>query len=78
MILLPETSIKSTEKIAEKIRRSVEEAKLFCNDKPVTISIGSTLVSQDDTVDTMIVRVDKLLYRAKEAGRNCVIVADMV
>ncbi len=36
----------------------------------VTISIGATLVNDDDTIDTLIKRADALLYKSKTAGRN--------
>ncbi|MDA8423088.1 MAG: sensor domain-containing diguanylate cyclase [Nitrospiraceae bacterium] len=41
----------------------------------VTISIGAAVASSDDTVDSIIRRVDMLMYRSKEAGRNRVTVA---
>jgi GGDEF domain-containing protein len=40
-----------------------------------TISIGVTAHQPSDTIDTMLARVDKALYRAKREGRNCVRVA---
>ncbi len=36
----------------------------------VTISIGATLVNEEDTVDSLIKRADILLYQSKTAGRN--------
>ena len=36
----------------------------------VTISIGATLVSEDDSVDSLIKRGDTLLYTSKQSGRN--------
>ena len=43
-----------------------ENEKLY-----VTISIGATLVNENDTVDSLIKRADTLLYKCKSAGRNC-------
>ncbi len=43
-----------------------ENAKLF-----VTISIGATLINENDTIDSLIKRADTLMYRSKAAGRNC-------
>jgi diguanylate cyclase (GGDEF)-like protein/PAS domain S-box-containing protein len=36
----------------------------------VTISLGATLVTDDDTIDSLIKRADILLYESKKAGRN--------
>jgi len=37
----------------------------------VTISIGATLVAENDTMDRIIKRADTLLYASKAGGRNC-------
>ena len=37
----------------------------------VTISIGATLVKDNDTIDSLIKRADTLLYESKTSGRNC-------
>lgn len=36
----------------------------------ITISVGATLVSENDTMESLIKRADKLLYKSKAAGRN--------
>ncbi|MCP4399070.1 MAG: GGDEF domain-containing protein [bacterium] len=36
----------------------------------VTISIGATLVKENDGIDSLIKRADSLLYQSKTAGRN--------
>jgi diguanylate cyclase (GGDEF)-like protein/PAS domain S-box-containing protein len=36
----------------------------------VSISVGATLVRDDDNVDTLLKRADGLLYESKRAGRN--------
>ncbi len=38
----------------------------------VTISLGATLARKDDTIDSLIRRADRLMYRSKESGRNLV------
>ena len=40
----------------------------------VTVSIGATLVQENDTMDSLLKRVDALLYQSKEKGRNCLTV----
>ncbi len=36
----------------------------------VTISVGATLVREDDTMETLISRADELMYQSKKSGRN--------
>lgn len=38
----------------------------------ITISFGVTAYREEDTIDTLLSRADKLLYAAKVAGRNCI------
>jgi len=37
----------------------------------VTVSLGATLVTKEDTTETIVDRVDQLMYESKNAGRNC-------
>ena len=61
-------------KIAEKTRRRIEASRLneAGQNLSVTISIGATFLSADDTSETVIARADGLMYQSKRAGRNCV------
>jgi diguanylate cyclase (GGDEF)-like protein/PAS domain S-box-containing protein len=43
-----------------------ENEKLY-----VTISIGATLVNENDTIESLIKRADTLMYNSKSTGRNC-------
>jgi len=36
----------------------------------ITVSIGATLATQGDRVDTIVRRADELMYESKKAGRN--------
>jgi diguanylate cyclase (GGDEF)-like protein len=38
----------------------------------VTFSAGVAMCRESDTVDTLLARIDRALYRAKREGRNCV------
>ncbi|MDZ4195891.1 MAG: GGDEF domain-containing protein, partial [Candidatus Izemoplasmatales bacterium] len=60
-------------KIAERLRHvvmssgyQVENGKSIS----VTVSIGGTLIRNDDTMSTLIARADELMYEAKRNGRN--------
>jgi diguanylate cyclase (GGDEF)-like protein/PAS domain S-box-containing protein len=60
--------------IAEKLRSLVEQTVIPTETgKPsVTISIGATLVRNEDTLESLVYRADKLMYISKSNGRNCV------
>ena len=63
------------EEIAERFRVLVGQSMLTdLNSLRLTISIGIALVSVGDTLDSMIRRADENLYRAKQAGKNRVVI----
>lgn len=78
------------EKLAERIRRSVEETTILSDDgQPVkwTVSLGVTeLVSESVSreiqvsafVEKFIQSADSALYQAKNSGRNQLIVRNLV
>jgi diguanylate cyclase (GGDEF)-like protein len=41
-----------------------------CNNKKITISCGITKLIPDDEINQIFIRADKLLYKAKEFGKN--------
>lgn len=73
MLLLYDTGISVASDIAEIIRKCFEST-IFANVKPQTVSIGVTQARIDDTLDTLCIRVDSGLYKAKKSGKNCVVV----
>lgn len=58
--------------IAEKLRKLIENTEINHQDERlhVTISVGVTTPKIDDTIESIIERADKLMYKAKEKGRN--------
>ena len=77
-VLLPGTNLEGAVGIAEQMRASVENTMVPCADGTethVTISIGvySQIPKPGELADNMFVEADKLLYQAKESGRNRVI-----
>ena len=60
------------EMLGNRLRLLIEKSYvLHAGEKlAVTISIGATLVTADDTLNTIVKRADTLLYESKAAGRN--------
>jgi len=72
MIILPQTKLHGALKTAQKLRSYIENYKFKFNSVviPVTISLGITSIMLNDDSFTILDRVDKALYKAKETGRN--------
>ncbi len=69
MLLAPNTSKDEAFALADKIRTSVEEHPFEIVQK-ITISIGVSEFQENDTVTTILKRVDEALYISKGSGRN--------
>ena len=76
VLLLSDTDIKGAEMLAEKLRTDVEAFGFEGLDGSfITISVGlSESLDLDASVDDVVKRADDALYKAKEGGRNCVII----
>jgi diguanylate cyclase (GGDEF)-like protein len=60
--------------VAEKVRRVMAVPVPFGDEHlHATMSIGVTVVHDDDTVDALIARADKAMYLGKQAGRDQVV-----
>jgi len=70
--VLRNVSLQDLERTGQRLRTLVENSYLIRNKKKlqVTISIGATLVHDDDTMESLLVRADRLLYESKKSGRN--------
>ena len=71
IIILPNTNLQEAKEVASKLRKLIENHPFL--EEKVTCSFGVTSLKEDDNVDTLIKRVDKLMYQAKKEGRNRVI-----
>jgi len=72
LILLPATELEESGHFAERIRQKVENES-FGEVDSITISLGVAQLCAKDTTDDLIQRVDDALYRAKQGGRNRVV-----
>ena len=78
IILLPNTDLESSMKIAEKIRELVEEMVIKLPQEKrlrVTISIGVSMANMivDNDIEIAINKADNAMYEAKRSGKNKVV-----
>ncbi|RTZ58140.1 MAG: GGDEF domain-containing protein, partial [Gammaproteobacteria bacterium] len=73
LILLPNATIDQAIKVAEKIRKEIENKKIKIGDKEIkfTVSLGvSEIYTSDRSLQNAIKRADEKLYKAKKKGKN--------
>jgi len=73
-ICCPDSDLLGAHAIAERIRNDCESASIEYNGKQIqfTVSLGITSQSPNDrSFENTLNRADKLLYEAKNKGRNC-------
>ncbi|MCI5180182.1 MAG: diguanylate cyclase [Candidatus Electrothrix sp. AW3_4] len=78
IIILPGASLQNTERRAEQLRQGIESlaVKMYDEEHTVTASLGVALFPEHGTTIKGVIRAaDCALYRAKEKGRNKVLVA---
>jgi len=72
-ITLPETSMPKAVQVAERIRATIDalvvEAESNAIDMKISIGVAS-LTADGESVESLLTQADKLLYQAKEHGRN--------
>ena len=78
-VILPQTDIEKARIVGEKLRKKVEEQHFHEQLKPkvITISVGISAASSEmRTMKNLITTADSALYKAKEQGRNRVVVSE--
>ena len=81
IVLLPETALEHATAMAERLRQRISELRVNYEDNIIelTTSIGvAVFPDHADAWEELNPRLDKALYAAKHAGRNCVKVANQV
>lgn len=75
LILLTGTDLNGAELLAERVRANIESMSPQ-TDKAIrmTVSLGVTTLLEGDQINSLFQRMDSALYRAKDSGRNCVVI----
>jgi len=74
-IIVPQSNLEQSTTMAEKYRILVSETD-FNLGRALTVSIGVSQFSLDDTSESLFMRADMALYEAKSTGRNRVITSN--
>ncbi|HET6334510.1 MAG TPA: diguanylate cyclase [Polyangiales bacterium] len=79
VLALPSTPLQGAVLVAERARRTLEEATVQAGNGssvPVTASFGVAQLNSGETIDQLIDRADRAMYAAKSGGRNRVETAE--
>lgn len=75
VVLLENTSLHTARQVAERIRRRIADEPVEVQGVAVNMSLsqGLALYVEGDDVQSLLSHADQAMYRAKAAGRNCVV-----
>lgn len=73
LICMPSTTLDQAGEMMERLRSSISEQHFEFGEIQVTASFGVTVLRDSQTVEESINGADKAMYKAKNAGRNCVV-----
>ena len=74
VIIMPHTALSNAVEAAEKLRQIIEKESIK-DVGQVTCSFGVTEFLKDDDIQSLIIRADNAMYKAKKEGKNRVTVA---
>ena len=69
LILLPNTTLEDAKHFSQRLLQEVE-THIFEEVGHITISIGLAQLQEDESIDNIFKRVDDLLYKSKNDGKN--------
>jgi diguanylate cyclase (GGDEF)-like protein len=75
-LLMPATSIEAATTVAERVRAAIEDLVIETEGKELRATVSIGVASGADNLEELIRRADRALYRAKDSGRNVVVVAN--
>ncbi|MFO8156244.1 MAG: diguanylate cyclase [Pseudomonadota bacterium] len=75
IVILPETDADGAFRLAERMRRQIA-ARPIPEVGTITASLGVTVATDDDDSNTLLKRLDQVLYRAKDEGRDRTLLID--
>lgn len=70
LLIMPRTDTARALIVADRFRKKIAESRFSDPGIQVSISGGVAGLTQGETIDQLVSRADKRLYRAKENGRN--------
>lgn len=78
ILMFPDTDWAGGEKVANKVRKKIEDYTFDYNGTSIkiTMTFGVCVFDKSHGVDECLKRADEALYRGKEAGRNRVVLAN--
>ena len=75
LVLLPDTPLLGARRVAELLRKDLEQHPVTWNDQTLTVRANfgiAEMNAAEDSTNAIIARADAALYHAKQDGRNCV------
>ena len=76
LILLPQTDLFGAHAVAEKLRLNIKNEVITQKQLNITASFGVTQMKETDDENLFVSRCDKLLYKAKNSGKNIVVAGE--
>ncbi len=72
-VLLPQTNLEDSILVAQRMRIEISNTQLVLNNGEIvtfTASFGVVAANDKSTIDDLLIKADKALYKAKDGGRN--------